>query len=77
MAKVQKTYTREFKEEAVRLAQISGKPIAQVARELAACRREQSSGHASCSGSAPLVMAPTQGSLLTGRTRSVMLRCSG
>src|SRR5436190_14460972 len=34
MAKVQKTYTREFKEEAVRLAQTSGKPIAQVAREL-------------------------------------------
>ena len=34
MAKVQKTYTREFKEEAVRLAQTGGKPIAQVAREL-------------------------------------------
>ncbi len=34
MAKVQKVYTREFKEEAVRLAQTSGKPIAQVAREL-------------------------------------------
>lgn len=34
MAKVQKTYTREFKEEAVRLAATSGKPIAQVAREL-------------------------------------------
>lgn len=34
MAKVQKTYTREFKEEAVRLVQTSGKPIAQVAREL-------------------------------------------
>ena len=34
MAKVQKTYTKEFKEEAVRLAQTSGKPIAQVAREL-------------------------------------------
>ena|SRR5438876_403485 len=34
MAKVQKTYTREFKEEAVRLAQTSGKPIAQIAREL-------------------------------------------
>jgi hypothetical protein len=27
MAKVQKTYTREFKEEAVRLVQTSGKPI--------------------------------------------------
>ncbi len=34
MAKVQKTYTKEFKEEAVRLVQTSGKPIAQVAREL-------------------------------------------
>ena len=34
MAKVQKIYTREFKEEAVRLAQTSGKPITQVAREL-------------------------------------------
>src|SRR5215469_11893882 len=34
MAKVQKVYTPEFKREAVRLAQTSGKPIAQVAREL-------------------------------------------
>lgn len=34
MQKVQKTYTPEFKQEAVRLAQTSGKPIAQVAREL-------------------------------------------
>ena len=34
MAKVQKTYTREFKEEAVRLAQTSGKLITQIAREL-------------------------------------------
>src|SRR5438046_6520071 len=34
MAKVQKTYTVELKREAVRLAQTSGKPIAQVAREL-------------------------------------------
>ena len=34
MAKVQKTYRKEFKEEAVRLVQTSGKPIAQVAREL-------------------------------------------
>jgi transposase len=34
MAKIQKTYTREFKEEAVRLAQTSGKPITQIAREL-------------------------------------------
>ncbi|GCE15465.1 transposase [Tengunoibacter tsumagoiensis] len=34
MAKVQKTYTKEFKEEAVRLAQTSGKPVTQIAREL-------------------------------------------
>jgi transposase len=34
MAKVQKVYTKEFKQEAVRLAQTSGKAIAQVAREL-------------------------------------------
>lgn len=34
MKKVQKTYTAEFKREAVRLVQTSGKPIAQVAREL-------------------------------------------
>ncbi len=34
MTKVQKVYTREFKEEAVRLARTSGKSIAQVAREL-------------------------------------------
>ena len=34
MAKAQKTYTKEFKEEAVRLSQTSGKSIAQVAREL-------------------------------------------
>jgi transposase len=34
MAKEQKTYTVEFKREAVRLAQTSGKPIAQIAREL-------------------------------------------
>ena len=34
MAKVQKTYSIEFKREAVQLAQTSGKPIAQVAREL-------------------------------------------
>ena len=32
MQKVQKTYTPEFKREAVRLAQTSGKSIAQVAR---------------------------------------------
>ena len=31
---MQKTYTVEFKREVVRLAQTSGKPIAQVAREL-------------------------------------------
>ena len=34
MAKVQKVYTREFKEEAVRLVQMSGKSITQIAREL-------------------------------------------
>jgi transposase len=34
MQKVQKTYTPELKREAVRLAQTSGKPIVQVAREL-------------------------------------------
>ena len=34
MHKVQKTYTAEFKREAVHLAQTSGKPIAHVAREL-------------------------------------------
>ncbi len=34
MAKVQKVYTREFKEQAVQLAQTSGKPITQIAREL-------------------------------------------
>src|SRR2546430_16000001 len=34
MPKVQKTYTAEFKREAVQLAQASGKSIAQVAREL-------------------------------------------
>jgi transposase len=34
MQKVQKAYMQEFKREAVRLAQTSGKPIAQVAREL-------------------------------------------
>jgi len=34
MGKIQKTYTVEFKREAVRLAQTSGKSIVQVAREL-------------------------------------------
>jgi len=34
MGKIQKVYTKEFKEEAVRLAATSGKPVAQVAREL-------------------------------------------
>jgi len=34
VAKVQKGYTKEFKEEAVKLAQSSGKPVAQIAREL-------------------------------------------
>jgi transposase len=34
MAKVQKVSTREFIEQAVQLAQTSGRPITQVAREL-------------------------------------------
>lgn len=34
MAKVQKVYTKEFKEEAVKLVQSSGKPAAQIARDL-------------------------------------------
>ena len=34
MAKVQKTYTQEFKREAVQLVQTSGKSMAQVAHEL-------------------------------------------
>ena len=34
MQKVQKTSTTEFKREAVHLAQTSGKPITQIAREL-------------------------------------------
>ncbi len=32
--KIQKVYTKKVKEEVVRLAQTSGKPIAQIAREL-------------------------------------------
>jgi transposase len=34
VAKVQKVYTKEFKQEAVKLVQSSGKPTAQIAREL-------------------------------------------
>ena len=34
MAKQQKTYTREFKVEAVQLVKGSGKPMSQIAREL-------------------------------------------
>jgi len=34
MGKIQRVYTKEFKEEALRLVQTSGKPIAQIAREL-------------------------------------------
>ncbi len=34
MVKQQKTYTREFKLEAVRLVQSSGKPMSQIARDL-------------------------------------------
>lgn len=34
MGKQQKTYTREFKVEAVQLVKSSGKPMSQIAREL-------------------------------------------
>ena len=34
MAKEQKIYSKEFKEEAVKLVQSSGKPAAQIARDL-------------------------------------------
>jgi len=34
MSKEQKTYTKEFKIEAVRLAETSGKPITEIARDL-------------------------------------------
>lgn len=34
MAKVQKVYTKEFKEEAIKLARTSGKSTSQIAREL-------------------------------------------
>jgi transposase len=34
MQKVQKTYTSEFKREAVELARTSGKPMTQIARSL-------------------------------------------
>ena len=34
MGKIQKVYTKEFKVEAVRLVKSSGKPVAQIAREL-------------------------------------------
>jgi transposase len=34
MQKVQKSYTAEFRREAVHLAQTSGKPMTQIAREL-------------------------------------------
>jgi transposase len=34
VAKVQKAYTKEFKEEAVKLARNSNKPAAQIARDL-------------------------------------------
>lgn len=34
MGKIQRVTSREFQEEAVRLAETSGKPIAQIAREL-------------------------------------------
>lgn len=34
MGKIQKVYSKEFKEEAVQLVETSSKPIAQIAREL-------------------------------------------
>ena len=34
MAKEQRTFTREFKVEAVRLAETSGKPVTEIARDL-------------------------------------------
>jgi len=34
MGKIQKVYTKEFKQEAVRLVETSGKSISQIAREL-------------------------------------------
>ena len=37
MQKIQKTYPPEFKREAVRLAQTSGKPMTPIARELGIC----------------------------------------
>jgi transposase-like protein len=37
MSKEQKTYTKEFKIEAVRLAETSGKPITEIAREGQSC----------------------------------------
>jgi transposase-like protein len=38
MAKEQRTFTKEFKMEAVRLAETSGKPITELARELGVLR---------------------------------------
>ena len=34
MSKQRKTYTREFKLEAIRLAETSGRPVTQIEREL-------------------------------------------
>ena len=53
MAKVQKTYMVEFKREAVRLAQTSGKPIAQVARELGISDTSSINGVSSWQRTAP------------------------
>ena len=41
MPKQQKTYTREFKLEAVQLVKSSGKPMSQIARELDITRQER------------------------------------
>ena len=50
MAKQQKTYTREFKLEAVRLVKNSGKPMSQIARELSLVQATGRAGRASLSG---------------------------
>jgi transposase len=59
MAKQQKTYTREFKVEAVQLVKSSGKPMSQIARELGVsdsalyqwCKHEASQGEQAFPGS--------------------------
>jgi transposase-like protein len=54
MQKVQKTYTAEFKREAVRLAQSSGKPITHIAREtFASLTRRSINGERNWQSTAP------------------------